>query len=208
MAPIGPWTSCTKKRIVWDVLWKYVSVDIFFPSAARGTAHRRLHDVDQAQRCVMAEWAGFPVRAAEPACVGEETESGDVHIAQQQVTDPHRKAGMLREHPCAAVGQPQREQAPAGFDGNHGSSAHAAWCDGNASPSVRRRTQAMCDAVQTRPRTALGWSLRDCPGVCMSNTELAARVLIQRYLRHRKIPRLLHDAAIVMVQSRLETGTL
>lgn len=42
----------------------------------------------------------------------------------------------------------------------------------------------------------------------MSNTELAARVLIQRYLRHRKIPRLLHDAAIVMVQSRLQTGTL
>jgi hypothetical protein len=42
----------------------------------------------------------------------------------------------------------------------------------------------------------------------MSNTELAARVLIQRYLRHRKIPRLMHDAAIVMVQSRLQTGTL
>lgn len=42
----------------------------------------------------------------------------------------------------------------------------------------------------------------------MSNTELAARVLIQRYLRHRKIPRLMHDAAIAMVQSRLQTGTL
>ncbi|KQP08871.1 hypothetical protein [Pseudorhodoferax sp. Leaf265] len=42
----------------------------------------------------------------------------------------------------------------------------------------------------------------------MSNTELAARVLIQRYLRHRKIPRLMHDAAVVMVQSRLQKGTL
>lgn len=41
----------------------------------------------------------------------------------------------------------------------------------------------------------------------MFNTELAARVLIQRYLRHRKIPRLMHDAAIAMVQSRLQTGT-
>ena len=42
----------------------------------------------------------------------------------------------------------------------------------------------------------------------MSNTELAARVLIQSYLRHRKIPRLMHDAAVVMVQSRLQQGTL
>ncbi|WP_326541902.1 hypothetical protein [Pseudorhodoferax sp.] len=42
----------------------------------------------------------------------------------------------------------------------------------------------------------------------MSNTELAARVLIQRYLRHRKIPRLMRDAAVVAVQSRLQAGTL
>lgn len=42
----------------------------------------------------------------------------------------------------------------------------------------------------------------------MSNTELAGRVLIQRDLRHRKIPRLMHDALVVMVQSRLQTGTL
>ena len=41
----------------------------------------------------------------------------------------------------------------------------------------------------------------------MSNTELAGRVLIQRYLRHRKIPRLMHDALVVMVHSRLQTGT-
>ena len=41
----------------------------------------------------------------------------------------------------------------------------------------------------------------------MSNTELAGRVLIRRYLRHRKIPRLMHDALVVMVHSRLQTGT-
>jgi len=41
----------------------------------------------------------------------------------------------------------------------------------------------------------------------MSNTELAGRVLIQRYLRHRKIPRLMHDALVVMVHSRLQKGT-
>lgn len=42
----------------------------------------------------------------------------------------------------------------------------------------------------------------------MSNTELAARVLIQRYLGNRRVPRTMHDAAIAMVQARLQSGTL
>lgn len=41
----------------------------------------------------------------------------------------------------------------------------------------------------------------------MSNSELAARVLVQGYLRRRKIPRLLRDAAISVVRSRLQAGT-
>ncbi|HVR54760.1 MAG TPA: hypothetical protein VMS38_33865 [Pseudorhodoferax sp.] len=41
----------------------------------------------------------------------------------------------------------------------------------------------------------------------MSNAELAARVLVQGYLRRRKMPRLLRDAVVSTVQARLTSGT-
>lgn len=40
----------------------------------------------------------------------------------------------------------------------------------------------------------------------MSNPELAARMLIQGYLRRRKMPRTLRDAVVWMVSARLQSG--
>jgi hypothetical protein len=42
----------------------------------------------------------------------------------------------------------------------------------------------------------------------MSTTELAARVLILRHLRHGKMPRLMRDGAVAVLQSRLQHGLL
>lgn len=41
----------------------------------------------------------------------------------------------------------------------------------------------------------------------MSNSDFAARVLVLGYLRRRKTPRLLRDAAISAMQSKLQAGT-
>jgi hypothetical protein len=42
----------------------------------------------------------------------------------------------------------------------------------------------------------------------MSTTELAARVLILRHLRHGKMPSLMRDGAVAVLQSRLQHGLL